>query len=416
MTMIRNLIAATMSAGLALAAGAAFADQTLRFATWDSNESLEIQKAIAAAFEAAHPGVKVQVEAYGDGYDTKIAAGFGAGDAPDVMYMWNFPAYEASLLPLDGYLSGPNSLDMTDFAAGLLPYARVTDADGTARTLGIPAGYTSFVAYYNKDMFDAAGIPYPTAGWTWDDLRAAAAKLAKPDEKVFGFGVDGNPDPYDFETYLWSNGSSWISPDGKTTVGYLNSPETAEVFQMFVDMVKNNEAVLFGVGDNGSYRELFNADKLGIVISGIWPMPDFEAAGKNFGVVELPSFGDKPVRSNVGISSLSIAKDSAEPDLAWEFVKFYASPEAVAMRTNDIPVLNSVAAARGMTENPKFAPFIAMLPPADGTNSPAFLRNPNWGRAQEVVNEAIQQIYVDMDGIQAILDDAAQRADKALSK
>ena len=61
-----------MKSTLILAAGLAFAAltanaQTLRFATWDSNESLEIQKSIAAMFEAAHPGVTVQVEAYGDG-------------------------------------------------------------------------------------------------------------------------------------------------------------------------------------------------------------------------------------------------------------------------------------------------------------------------------------------------------------
>lgn len=404
-----------LAAGLACAATGMNA-QTLRFATWDSNESLEIQKAIAAQFEAAHPGVTVQVEAYGDGYDTKLAAGFGAGDAPDVMYMWNFPAYAASLLPLDGYLAGANGLDMTDFAGGLLPYARVTNPDGTASTLGIPAGYTTFVTYYNKDMFDKAGLPYPKEGWTWADLRAAAVKLAKPEEKVYGFGVDGNPDPYDFETYLWSNGSSWISPDGKTTAGFLNAPETTEVFQQFVDMVKDGEAVLFGVGDNGSYRELFNADKLGMVISGTWPMPDFEAAGKNFGVVGLPSFGGKPVHSNVGISALSIAKDSKQPDLAWEFVKFYSSPEAVALRKNDLPVLNSVAKAQGLDTNPNFAPFLAMLPAADANLSPAFLRNANWGRAQEVVAEAIQQIYIDQDGIQAILDDASVRADKALTK
>ena len=184
-----------MKSTLILAAGLAFAAltanaQTLRFATWDSNESLEIQKSIAAMFEAAHPGVTVQVEAYGDGYDTKLAAGFGAGDAPDVMYMWNFPAYAASLLPLDPYLAGENGLDMTDFAAGLLPYARVTNEDGSASTLGIPAGYTTFVTYYNKDMFDKSGLPYPTEGWTWADLRAAAAKLAKPTDKVYGYGVD----------------------------------------------------------------------------------------------------------------------------------------------------------------------------------------------------------------------------------
>ncbi len=414
--MLKTLIPVAIAAGLVLGAAGAQAQETLRFATWDSNESLEIQQAIATAFEASHPGVTVQVEAYGDSYDTKIAAGFGAGDPPDVMYMWNFPAYEASLLPLDSYLAAATDMDMTDIASGLMNYAQVHDADGTTRTLGVPAGYTTHVVYYNKDLYDAAGLAYPSEGWTWDDLRANALKLAKPEEKVFGFGVDGNPDVYDFENYLWSNGTSWISPDGTTTVGYLNSPETAQIFQMFVDMVKANEAVLFGVGDNGSYRELFNSDKLAMVISGIWPMPDFEAAGKNFGVVGLPAFAGKPARSVMDISALSIAKDSKQADLAWEFVKFYASPEAVAMRKNDIPILMSVAKSQGMADNPKFAPFLAMLAPAGSTNAPAFLRNPNWGRAQEVVNEAIQQIYVDMDGVQAILDDAAVRADKALSR
>ena len=405
---------------LVLAAGllgsAAYADTTLRFATWDSNESLEIQTQIAAAFQATHPGVTVQVEAYGDGYDDKLAAGFGAGDPPDVMYMWNYPAYEASLLPLNDYLAKSNTMDMTDFVATTLPYATITGADGTSRTMGIPAGYTTLVAYYNKDMFDKAGLAYPKDGWTWDELRADAKAMAKPDEKVFGFGIDGAPDTYDFEAYLWSNGSSWISPDGTTTKGFLNAPETAQVFQMFVDMVKSGEGVLFGVGDNGSYRELFNADKLGIVISGTWPMPDFEAAGKNYGVVGLPAFAGKPAHSQVDMSALSIAKDSKNPDLAWEFVQFYASPEAVALRTNDLPVLNSVAASRGLTTDLKFAPFFAMLPPAGDTRAPAFLRNANWSRATDVLNEAIQQIYIDLDNVQATLDDAAERADEALAK
>ncbi len=122
-----------------LMASTAWADTTLRFATWDSNEALDIQKQIAAMFEAAHPGVKVQIEAYGDGYDDKIAAGFGAGDPPDVMYMWNYPAYQASLLPLNDYLAA-SKMDMTDFAASTLPYATIKDADGTSRSLGHSGG------------------------------------------------------------------------------------------------------------------------------------------------------------------------------------------------------------------------------------------------------------------------------------
>lgn len=408
-----------MAVALALAWGigvaAAAADRTLRFATWDSDAALEIQRQIAAKFEAANPGVKVQVEAYGDGYDQKISAAFGAGNPPDVMYIWDFPTYQSSLEALEPYLA-KGGIDMNDMPPALLAYARVRGEDGSARTVGIPSGFTTHVVYYNKDMFDKAGIAYPQDGWTWDDLRAAARKLTQKDKKIYGYGVDGNPDPYDFQSYLWSNGSSWVSPDGKTTTGYLNSAETKNVFKMFVDMVKSGDAVLFGVGDNQSYRELFIADHLAMVESGNWPKPDFEAAKKNFGIVTLPAFPGKPASSVVNISALSMAKDGKDKDLAWEFLKFYASPEAVALRRNDLPVLMSVAKAQGLSDAAGTAAFFKMMPDAQSKNVPAFLLNPNWARAQAVISEAIQRIYVDLDGVDDILDEAAAKADKALSR
>ena len=412
--MKRKLLSLATAVGFALLATTAFADQTLRFATWDSEASLEIQKSIAAKFEASHPGVKVQVEAYGDGYDQKISAAFGAGNAPDVMYMWDFPTYQASLEDLKPYID-KGGVDLKDMPPALLNYTQVL-RDGATRIVGIPAGFTTHVVYYNKDMFKAAGIEEPKDGWTWDDLRAAAVKLANKDKKTYGFGVDGNPDPYDFQNYLWSNGTAWVSPDGKTTTGFINSPETKAVFKMFVDMVKSGDAVLFGVGDNQSYRELFISDRMGMVISGNWPKPDFEAAKKNFGVVTLPAFPGKPATSVVSISALSMAKDSKEKDLAWEFLKYYASPEAVAMRTNDMPILMSVAKQQGLAEGANTAAFFKMMPGPDSKNVPSFLLNPNWSRAQEKITEAVQRIYVEQDNIDAILDEAAAAADKELAK
>lgn len=79
--MLKNWMPAAVTAAMMMGT-AAFADETLRFATWDSNESLEIQKSIAKMFEAAHPGVTVQVESYGDGFDTKLAAGLAPAMRP----------------------------------------------------------------------------------------------------------------------------------------------------------------------------------------------------------------------------------------------------------------------------------------------------------------------------------------------
>ena len=162
-------------------------------------------KTLQKKFEEKNPGVKVQVEAYGDGFDQKLAASFGAKNPPDVMYM-QFPAYYESLEPLDEYIEGDAEMDLDDFYEGLFNYSSM---DG--KTYGMPAGFTTMVMYYNKDLFDEAGIPYPQDGWTWDEFKDIAAKLSDPENKQYGIGLVPEPDTYDIQGLVWSNDGSFIS-------------------------------------------------------------------------------------------------------------------------------------------------------------------------------------------------------------
>lgn len=385
------------------------ADEVLRFATWDSDESLAIQQAIAKKFEESHPGVTVQVEPYGDGYDQKLVAAFGAGSPPDVMYMWNFPTYAPSLQPLDELMArDAEELNMKDIPQGLMNAATVNGA-----TYGLPAGFTTHVVYYNKDMFVAAGLEAPKAGWTWDDLRAAAAKFRDPANKVYGFAVEAKPDPYDYEQFFWSNGTKYISDDGKTIDGYMNSPEAVEVMEMFADMAKTEEAITLGIGDDTSGSALFKAGKLAMFESAMWSKSGLDASGIPYGVADLPSFGDKPAHSALSVSAISIAKDAKQKDLAWEFVKFYTSPEAVAMRTNDLPVRISVAEEKGMTEDPIYKPFFDILADS-GTETHAFLKNANWSKIQDNLARAIEATMIEQGNAKAHLDDAVARSARQL--
>ena len=207
-------IIAPVCLGLALWANIASAEDTvLRFATWNTSpESIAVNQAIATKFEAAHPGVKVQVELYGDGFDDKLTAAMGAGNAPDVMYMWNFPAYYQSLMPLNDLIARDAApLDLADIPESLMKISVIG-----GNTYAMPVGFTSQVVFYNKDMFAAAGLAEPAAGWTWADLRTDAAKFRNAETKTYGFAVDAKPDPYDFEMFYWSNGTKYISDDGKT--------------------------------------------------------------------------------------------------------------------------------------------------------------------------------------------------------
>ncbi|WP_059173429.1 sugar ABC transporter substrate-binding protein [Bacillus sp. FJAT-27445] len=380
----------------------------LRFATWDAGNTLKIQEDIAKAFEKENKDVKVQVEAYGDGFDQKIAASFGAKNPPDVMYMWDFTTYHQSLEPLDGYTEEDSDLNMDDFYEGLFNYSKV---DG--KLYGMPAGFSTMVVYYNKKLYDEAGISYPQDGWTWDDFQENAKKLTDKSKKQYGFAVTSEPDPYDLQGLVWSNGGSFISDDGKNIDGIMNSKETVDALQMYGDMVKEGIAVSTGGANQQSASEIFKANKLGMLINGVWSVQGYKDAKVDFGTVMMPAFGSKPVKGLINSSSISIAKDSKQKELAWKFVKFFSSEEAIKMRTADLPVRKSVVEETKVTEDPLYKPFYTMLEKAD--NSPAFLLNKNWNEVNRNLSAAINAAMIGQD-TKPLLDKAVKDSEKYLSK
>ncbi|MFB9330034.1 extracellular solute-binding protein [Paenibacillus aurantiacus] len=359
--------------------------KTLRFATWDTGDALKIEQDIAKKFESAHPGTKVQVEAYADGFDQKMAAGFGATNPPDVMYMWDFPTYHRSLEPLNGYADGDQELNKDDFYSGLFNYATI---DGNL--YGIPAGFTTRVVYYNKKLFDAANVPYPKDGWTWDDFKDAAKKLTDKSKKQYGFGVRAENDTYDLQGFVWSNGGSYISDDGKTIDGFMNSKETVDAIQLFGDMLKDGSAVLTGGKGQQSGEDIFKGGKIAMWESGIWPLESFKQAGIDVGTVEMPAFQGKPVKGVVAESALSIAKDSKQKELAWAFIKYYVSNEAIKMRVADLPVRVSVVNELKKDQDPLFKPYYTMLERSD--NTPAFLLNAKWNEVNRQLSAAVEAV------------------------
>ncbi|MEC0231654.1 ABC transporter substrate-binding protein [Paenibacillus alba] len=380
--------------------------KTLRFATWDTGDALKIEQDIAKKFEANHPGTNVQVEAYADGFDQKLAAGFGATNPPDVMYMWDFPTYHQSLEPLNSYADGDKDLNKDDFYKGLFNYATID-----SKLYGIPAGFTTRVVYYNKKMFDDAKIPYPKDGWTWDEFQEISKKLTDKAKKQYGFGVRAENDTYDLQGFVWSNGGSYISDDGKTINGFMNSKATAGAIQMFGDMIKNGSAVLAGGKGQQSGEDIFKGGKIAMWESGIWPLESFKEAGIDVGTVEMPAFAGKPVKGVVAESALSIAKDSKQKDLAWEFIKYYVGSEAIKMRVADLPVRVSVVNELKKDQDPLFKPFYTMLQRSD--NSPAFLLNAKWNEMNRQLSAAVEAV-VHGSNAQDALDQAVKDSERYL--
>ncbi len=373
----------------------------VRFATWDSDENLTLQQQLVDEFNAAHPDIKVSLEAYGSEYDTKIAAGMGAKDAPDVMYMWNYPTYKDALEPLDAYLEKEGAEFKENYYETLWNY---NTADG--QVLGLPVGYTTHVVYYNKDLFDQAGVPYPKSGWTWNDLQETAKKLNNPADSVSGFAFSGTPDPYDFEMFLWGNGTAYVD-DAGSLQGNVNSGKSIEVLSMFQNMLKEGYAIT----TEGSGATEMKSGKVAMFTNGAWSIGSLKEAGINFGVVELPSFNNGSAVSIVSSSGISMSKDSKSKEAAWEFIKFWTNDEANKARIDyELPVLKSVVESEKLQEDEIKKVFYSMLEKSEGY-TPASFKVENWSETAESLGLVFEEIFnpSTMMDPKAVLDEIAQQ-------
>ncbi|PEU04080.1 sugar ABC transporter substrate-binding protein [Bacillus cereus] len=381
-------------------------EKVLRFATWDTGESLKYQQDIAKKFEKANPGVKVQVEAYADGFEDKLAASFGAKNPPDVMYMWNYPDYYKSLEPLDDYVNKDSSFKTTfdDFYTNILNYHKFKDA-----TYGFPIGFTTRVIYYNKKLFQEAGVPLPTSGWTWEQFSDAAKKLSNPEKKQYGFVFSSKKNSYAFQEYVWSNGSSFISPDGKKVDGYMNSSKTQEILNGFQHMIDENSAIV-----SDKVTESFKSGKIAMIENGIWPLEDFKKAGMDFGTAEIPSFHGQPSKGVIHSAGIAMAKDSKEKDLAWKFIKYFVSAEAAEMRKTDMPVLKSVVSEQSHKNDQLLSTFYTMLERSSDT--PGFLLTNKWTEVDKRLDYAISSVLLGQNSADKALNEAVKLTEPALKK
>lgn len=373
----------------------------IRFASWDEAEDVDAQQAAVDKFNDAHDDIEVTLEAYGGEFDTKISAGMGSNDMPDVMYMWNYPAYSQGLEPLDTYIEKEGEDYKKNFYDTLWNY---NSYDGS--TYGIPIGFTTHALFYNKDIFAEAGIDEPTNDWTWEDVQAASKTITEKCEGKKGFSFQMKPDPYDYEMYLWSNGTAYVDAEG-TLEGNLNSDKAKEVFQMFQDMEKEGSAV----ATEKSGTDEFRAGNTGMYVYGSWSINTLKEDGVNFGVVNIPSFGSQPSISILSSSGISMSKDSKNKEAAWEFIKFWTSEEMNKERIGmELPVLYSVVESEGIMEQPEYAPFYTMLEQSSDYTPSSFIYG-SWSELSENLSLSFERVFNPsaMENVSDVLDEAAQQ-------
>jgi multiple sugar transport system substrate-binding protein len=319
----------------------------ITYMEWGDPAELDVWKAIVADFEAANPNIKVNVEVSDwDSYWTKLKTLLAAKTPPDVFAM-DAPLYldyqaRDSLLNLQPYIDkNPGMLD------GLFP--NTLKAYQTPEGyFGLPRDFQTIVIFYNKDMFDAAQVPYPKADWTYDDLRATAKALTKDtkgDGKIdqFGYIID----PWDMEPgwseIIWAYGGEIINADHTKTL--IGEPQARQAWQFLYDMMRVDKSI---PDPNTSVQyggDLFLSGNAAMIAMGHWAVPSYSGAKFKWDAVPMPK-GPAGQATSVNSAGFVVGKDSKNPEAAFAFIKFVLSQAGqtrLAQMGFACPVLKSVA-------------------------------------------------------------------------
>jgi len=304
---------------------------TLTYGIWDVAQKPAMEK-IIKAFHATHPNIDVQVQVTPwDSYWTKMQTAATAGTAPDVFWMTivyaKYYAVGGGILPLDDQIKS-SKLDMSNYVDAI---RSAYTFDG--KVYGIPKDVNGFGLCYNKLLFKAAGVKFPDASWTWDDVIAAAKKLNDPAKGVYGFAAP-NADELGWYLTVPQAGGEIISADGKKS-GY-DQPGTIRAIQFWSDMInKYHVSPTLQQTTDTDPEAMLTSGKVAMRYCGSWEPEEIAAVpyGKaNIDIAPLSTgpAGNRDFYSN-GLANVIAAK-TKHPQQAWEFVQFLGSKQAAEIQ------------------------------------------------------------------------------------
>lgn len=322
----------------------------IRYASWASlPKQRKLGQEVIGVFEAEYPDIQVKVE-FAETPE-KIIVEMAGGTAPDVFY-WIAgdlapliskrtvldlrPFIEEDKIDLSRFFS--NTVKAVEYKGGIYAY---------------PLHCSTQVLFYNKTMFDKAGIDYPDENWKWKDFLEAGIKLTKDldgDGRIDQFGML-RPD---YMSWIKLNGGKLFNED--RTKCLMDSPQAIEAVQFLADLDHKYHLVPVLITPLEQRREipLFESGKIGMMVGMAYMLIGFKQI-KNFewDVAPVPYNKKRVVRLVVG--GYSISSQSKHPKEAWEFVKFLSGERAqriLAKNKDAIPALRSVAESPAFSSPP----------------------------------------------------------------
>lgn len=280
------------------------------------------------AYEAENDNVSISIQLTpykGGEYWTKLEASAGGGTAPDVFWL--------NVLHLDSYVEGGILDDMTDAIASSDIKDNFSDTlvnnyvrDG--KNYAVPKDFDTNALWYNKDLFDQAGVEYPTDDMSYEDLVALATELKdKLPEGVYPFAC-----PVDFQTWyyqtVYANGG-WILNDDATETGYGDA-KTQEGIQCWIDMIDAGLSPSASTLSETGSDAMFEGEQIAMTLAGSYMVPEYasnDTIKDKIDCVEVPTFNGVEDNCINGLG-FAVYEGSKQKEEAEKFAIWMGSSEA----------------------------------------------------------------------------------------
>ena len=300
----------------------------LSVSIWDTNQEPGLKEILADFTEETGIKTKLTVVKW-DEYWTMLEAGAQGGSLPDVFWMHSNES--------ERYMSNDMLLDLTDKIAEsdkIDPENYPEDIWGLYtyddKYYAVPKDVDTIALWYNKTMFDEAGLAYPTADWTWDDVSEAAKKLTKDDGSQYGLAVRNDNNQAGYYNLVYDNGGYIINED-KTKSGW-DDPKTIEAMKTLEGWIKDGVMPSIETMSENGEDVLFQSGKAAMVLQGSWMVAayrDNEYTAANCDLVELPKNAETGRRASVynGLG-WAAAANGEHTEEAWKLLEYLGSEEA----------------------------------------------------------------------------------------
>ena len=406
-----------MLLSLSAAAYASEGKTVVRVTRWGDVSQQDAERIMVDQFNAdAGKNIEIIYDVVpGDGYGDRLITSFSSGEGYDIFasgegdfYKW----VDTSLTyPLDSLIAADSDWN-SEMAQSIYDMGNI---GGTQYYF--VRDYNPICLWYNRDMFDAAGVAYPSSDWTWDDLFAAAEALTvKNDDGTYAqFGFNAQSWTYAVLSYLKSLGLDIVNADCTDVDGYLNSEGVAEALERYVALSVGDNRISPSAADLdtfGNATAMLIDGKLAMTLTGAWVKGDFENSGVNYGTAITPGNHE----SYLCASAYAIGSRTKNPEAAWEVLKALTGPECTALRVEYTAALPTIDAQLESMREGYGERNQGVLDQLAYAVQPVGVRGKIGGYAATAFNTALERMVFNDGSTMDILNDAVQEVYAAMEE